>query len=42
MECPVGIACEHGWDFCPKCDPCTCAELRELEKNGLQPLGAKL
>jgi hypothetical protein len=22
--CPVGIECEHGYDVCPKCDPCTC------------------
>ena len=22
--CPVGIACEHGVDVCPTCDPCTC------------------
>ncbi len=20
----VGIECEHGYDSCPKCDPCTC------------------
>lgn len=24
VECPVGIECEHGWDVCPQCDPCTC------------------
>lgn len=22
--CPVGIACDHGFDVCPICDPCTC------------------
>lgn len=22
--CAVGIECEHGYDVCPKCDPCTC------------------
>lgn len=22
--CPVGIECEHGYDLCPICDPCTC------------------
>ena len=22
--CPVGIECEHGYDVCPICDPCTC------------------
>ena len=21
----VGIECEHGYDTCPECDPCTCA-----------------
>lgn len=24
MLCPVAIACEHGYDVCPECDPCTC------------------
>ncbi len=23
VTCPVGIECEHGYDVCPKCDPCT-------------------
>jgi hypothetical protein len=22
--CPIPIACEHGFDVCPVCDPCTC------------------
>lgn len=22
----VGIECEHGYDVCPICDPCTCRE----------------
>ncbi len=22
--CPVGIACDHGYDVCLTCDPCTC------------------
>lgn len=22
--CSVGIECEHGYDVCPACDPCTC------------------
>lgn len=21
---PIGIACDHGRDVCPECDPCTC------------------
>lgn len=24
VTCAAPIACEHGWDACPKCDPCTC------------------
>ncbi len=24
-ECAIAIECEHGYDVCPKCDPCTCA-----------------
>lgn len=24
--CPVAIECEHGYDVCPKCDPCTCGD----------------
>lgn len=23
-NCPIGIPCPHGFDVCPKCDPCTC------------------
>ena len=22
--CAVPIECEHGYDVCPKCDPCEC------------------
>ena len=22
--CPVAIECDHGFDVCPECDPCTC------------------
>jgi len=22
--CAVGVECEHGYDVCPMCDPCTC------------------
>jgi hypothetical protein len=45
-ECPqykarnaaIGIACDHGYDVCPVCDPCTCQkpeddhELTDVEK----------
>ena len=32
LLCPVSIECEHGWDVCPKCDPCTCRpEPQDLE-----------
>ena len=27
--CAVPIECEHGYDVCPKCDPCTCASAEE-------------
>lgn len=23
--CAVPIECQHGYDVCPTCDPCTCA-----------------
>jgi hypothetical protein len=23
----VAIECEHGYDVCPRCDPCTCEEI---------------
>ena len=29
MVCPVGVACEHGFDVCPICDTCTCGSARE-------------
>ena len=25
VTCAVPIECEHGYDACPECDPCTCA-----------------
>lgn len=24
--CPIPVACDHGFDVCPECDPCTCKE----------------
>lgn len=27
MVCPVGIECDHGYDVCPVCDPCTCSSV---------------
>lgn len=24
--CAVAIECDHGFDVCPECDPCTCKE----------------
>lgn len=26
---PVAIECEHGYDVCPICDPCTCQDAAE-------------
>lgn len=25
ISCSVGVECEHGYDVCPKCDPCECS-----------------
>lgn len=30
--CPVAVQCDHGFDVCPKCDPCTC--LIEKQEKG--------
>jgi len=27
---PVGVVCEHGYDVCPQCDPCTCEVKSDL------------
>lgn len=24
--CTTPIECEHGYDVCPQCDPCTCSD----------------
>lgn len=34
--CPVGIECEHGYDVCPTCDPCTCNQ----QEAKMKPEGA--
>jgi hypothetical protein len=26
LTCAVSIVCEHGYDVCPECDPCTCSQ----------------
>lgn len=31
--CAVGIECEHGYDVCPICDPCTCSASPQPEKK---------
>lgn len=31
--CRIGIECEHGYDCCPTCDPCTCLS-RPAEGSG--------
>lgn len=36
--CPVGIACEHGRDTCPICDPCTCGATVTPEDIGSKVL----
>ena len=32
--CSVGIECEHGYDVCPICDPCTCDDAIVLQASG--------
>lgn len=32
MVAPVPVECEHGYDVCSECDPCTCAMLAERSK----------
>lgn len=27
--CAVPIECDHGYDVCPQCDPCTCNSTKE-------------
>lgn len=27
--CAVAIECDHGYDVCPTCDPCTCPRVEE-------------
>jgi hypothetical protein len=29
ITCAIPIECEHGYDVCPKCDPCTCFKKEE-------------
>lgn len=28
-DCAIPIACTHGYDVCPQCDPCTCNPKRD-------------
>jgi hypothetical protein len=37
VTCPVGIECEHGYDVCPTCDPCTCGAEVAVEDFGGSP-----
>ncbi len=32
IESSVGIECEHGFDVCPYCDPCTCQQIAEKDE----------
>ena len=31
IQCPVAIECDHGYDVCPVCDPCTCHTKEETK-----------
>ena len=30
--CSVAIECDHGYDVCTECDPCTCSVYKRLDK----------
>lgn len=32
-ECAIPIECDHGYDVCPECNPCTCEEERNKHAN---------
>jgi len=36
----VPVQCDHGFDCCPECDPCTCAAVRLKDAKRL-PIKAK-
>lgn len=38
---PIAIECEHGYDCCPKCDPCTCPKEEEKLNDELDPKAMK-
>jgi hypothetical protein len=46
LLCPVAIYCDHGYDVCPECDPCTCNDGRRTGEasapvgSGLEPVRA--
>lgn len=31
--CPVPVECDHGYDVCPECDPCTCATATRPDRS---------
>lgn len=37
MTCPVAVECEHGFDVCPTCDPCTC-DAESAPSSPIRPL----
>jgi hypothetical protein len=39
VTCPVAIECEHGYDVCPICDPCTCGVGVEISDFGKRNVG---
>lgn len=41
MQCPVGIECDHGYDVCPICDPCTCKPANAPHAPAADPSGGK-
>jgi hypothetical protein len=33
VTCNIPIECDHGYDVCPECDPCTCSLVLGWEQN---------
>lgn len=38
--CAVGVECDHGFDVCADCDPCTCTPPRPRNLGGGRTLDA--
>jgi hypothetical protein len=41
-ECAAPIECEHGFDVCPTCDPCTCINDRAASAAPMESVAHRL